>query len=199
MNKIAVLLIVVLSACHGLLAQSHFAGFLSNKRVGMLHVGYNPAELSNLTNKHELNLVGASVAFGSNKLSISDIRRGIDLKNRLFASSATPLILDLNSEIMGPSLGVKYKKWGFGILTNAFVRVNVNDLDVVLMNSIYDNSLLTLESFPLLNPYNQRINSASWGQLSFAISRQVLDKNHHQLSLGIAVSALFPPLMQILD
>lgn len=192
MNKIAVLLIVVLSACHGILAQSHFIGFLSNKRVGMLHVGYNPAELSNLTNKHELNLVGASVAFGSNKLSISDIRSGIDLKNRLFASSETPLILDLNSEIMGPSLGVKYKKWGFGILTKAFVRVNVSDLDVALMNSIYDNTLLTMGSFPLSNPYNQRINSASWGQMSFAISRQLLDKNRHQLSLGIAVSALFP-------
>lgn len=191
MNKIAVFIIVVLSASNGLLAQSHFAGFLSNKRVGMLHVGYNPAELSNLTHKHELNILGASVAFGSNKLSISDLKSEKDLKNILF-SSGTPLKLDLNSEILGPSLGIKYAKWSFGILTKAFVRVNVSDLDVDLMNSIYTNSLLTLESFPLSNPYNQRINSASWGQMSLAISRRILDRARHQLSLGMSVSALFP-------
>ena len=191
MNKIAVLTLLALSACNGLVAQSHFVGFLSNKRVGMLHVAYNPAELSNLTHKHELNLVGASLSFGSNKLSISDLKNEKDLKNILFSTGA-PLKLNLNSEILGPSLGVKYTNWSFGILTKAFVRVNVSDLDVDLMNSIYNNSLLTLESFPLSNPYNQRINSASWGQISLAISRKLLDRERHQLSLGMSVSALFP-------
>ena len=191
MNKIAVLAILALIACNGLVAQSHFVGFLSNKRVGMLHVAYNPAELSNLTHKHELNLVGASVSFGSNKLSISDLKNEKDLKNILFSTGA-PLKLNLNSEILGPSLGVKYSNWSFGILTKAFVRVNVSDLDVNLMNSIYSNALLTLGSLPLSNPYNQRINSSSWGQVSFAASRKIVDKVNHQLSAGMAVSILFP-------
>jgi hypothetical protein len=60
------------------------------------------------------------------------------------------------------------------------------------MNSIYSNALLTLGTFPLSNRYNQRINSSSWGQVSFAASRKIVDKVNHQLSAGMAVSILFP-------
>jgi hypothetical protein len=191
MNKSALLLFLFQLACHALTAQTHFAGLMSTKRVGMFNVSYNPAELTNLTNKREFNLVGGSMSFGNNKLAIQDMVTGKDIRGILF-SSGIPVKLDLDLEILGPSLGFKYKKWGFGVLTKVFTKVSIRDLDVDLMNSIYNNSVVTLGSFPLSNPYNQRINSASWGQLSFAASRKVLEKKHHQLSAGVSISLLFP-------
>lgn len=191
MKKRDALLVLFLLIYQGLDAQTHFAGMLSSRRVGMFNVSYNPAELTNLTNKREFNLVGASMSFGNNKLAIRDMVTGKDVKSILF-SSGTPVKLDLDLEIIGPSIGFKYKKWGFGVLTKAFTKVIIRDLDVDLMNSIYNNSVVTLGSFPLSNPYNQRINSASWGQVSFAVSRKVLEKEHHQLSAGLAISMLFP-------
>lgn len=191
MKKITLFLLLFQLAGHTLWAQSHFAGMMSNRRVGIINVSYNPAELTNLTNKREFSLVGASMSFGNNKLSIEDIKSGKDVKGVLF-SSGIPVKLDLNLEVLGPSIGFKFKKWGFGVLTKAYTNVSVNDLDVDLMNSIYNNSLLTLESFPLSNPYNQRINSASWGQLSFATSRKLLENENHQISAGLAISLLFP-------
>jgi len=191
MKKITLFLLLFQLAGHTMWAQSHFAGMMSNRRVGIINVSYNPAELTNLTNKREFSLVGASMSFGNNKLSIEDIKSGKDVKGVLF-SSGIPVKLDLNLEVLGPSIGFKFKKWGFGVLTKAYTNVSVNDLDVDLMNSIYNNSLLTLESFPLSNPYNQRINSASWGQLSFATSRKLVEKENHQISAGLAISLLFP-------
>ena len=191
MNRITVVLLFLMGICNWVNAQTHFAGMLSSKRVGMYNVSYNPAELTNLTNKRELSLIGASVAFGNNKVSISDLRSGKAVQSVLF-SSGSPVKLDFNAEILGPSLGVKYKKWGFGLLTKAYTKVNMSDLDVNLFNSIYSSALLTLGSFPLSNSYNQRINSASWGQVSIAVSRKILEKKHHQLSAGGAISLLFP-------
>ena len=191
MKKSALLLFLFQLVVHAVMAQSQFTGMMSTRRVGMFNVSYNPAELTNLTYKREFNLAGASMSFGNNKLSILDMTGGKDVKNVLF-SSGTPVKLDLNLEFLGPSIGFKFKKWGFGVLTKAFTKVSISDLDVDLMNSIYNNSLLTLGSFPLTNPYNQRINSASWGQVSFAASRKILDKEHHQLSAGLAISLLFP-------
>jgi hypothetical protein len=191
MKKIAIYLFLFLLSCPALVAQVHFAGMMSTKRVGMFNAAYNPAELTNLTNKVEFNLIGTSLSFGNNKMSIMDIRSGKSPQSALF-SSGTPLDLDVNVEFLGPSVGFRYKKWGFGILTKAFLKANIDDLDVNLMNSIYSNALLTLGSLPLSNPYNQRINSSSWGQVSFAASRKIVDKVNHQLSAGMAVSILFP-------
>lgn len=191
MKKSALLLFLFLFAFQLLIAQSQFTGMMSTRRVGMFNASYNPAELSNLSNNREFNLVGASMSFGNNKLSILDMTGGKDVKSVLF-SSGTPVKLDLNLEFLGPSIGFKYKKWGFGVLTKAFTKVSIRDLDVDLMNSIYNNSVVTLGSFPLANPYNQRINSASWGQISFAASRKIVEKEHHQLSAGLAISLLFP-------
>ena len=191
MKKITVYLFLFLLSCQALVAQVHFAGMMSTKRVGMFNAAYNPAELTNLTNKVEFNLIGTSLSFGNNKMSISDIRSGKSAQSILF-SSGTPLKLDVNVEVLGPSVGFRYKKWGFGVLTKAFLKANITDLDVDLMNSIYNNTLLTLGTFPLSNKYNQRINSSSWGQVSFAASRKIVDKANHQLSAGLAVSLLFP-------
>lgn len=191
MKKITFCLFLTLLSCQALVAQVHFAGMMSTKRVGMFNAAYNPAELTNLTNKVELNLIGTSLSFGNNKMSISDIKSGKSAQSALF-SSGSPLELDVNAEFLGPSVGFRYKKWGFGILTKAFLKANIVDLDVDLMNSIYSNALLTLGTFPLSNRYNQRINSSSWGQVSFATSRKIVDKANHQLSAGLALSLLFP-------
>ena len=191
MKKSALYIIVLILFCQAAEAQIHFSGLMSSKRVGMINAAYNPAELTNLTNKREFNLIGTSLSFGNNKLSISDIRSGKAVQSILFASG-TPVRLDLNVEMMGPSFGFRYKKWGFGVITKAFMKLNMSDLDVDLMNSIYNNSLLTLGTFPLSNPYNQRISSASWGQMSFAASRVVIEKPKHKLSAGLAVTLLFP-------
>ncbi len=191
MKNIAVYLFLFLLSCQILVAQVHFSGMMSTKRVGMFNAAYNPAELTNLSNRVEFNLIGTSLSFGNNKMSILDIRSGKSPQSALF-SSGTPLDLDVNVEFLGPSIGFRYKKWGFGILTKAFLKANIVDLDVDLMNSIYSKALFTLGTFPLSNRYNQRINSSSWGQVSFAASRKIVDKANHQLSAGLAVSLLFP-------
>lgn len=57
-------------------AQEHFSGINTSKRVGILNATVNPAELGNLSNKYEINLLNFSSTVSNNKISFQDIIKG---------------------------------------------------------------------------------------------------------------------------
>ena len=47
-------------------AQDHLSGLNTSRRVGLLNVSNNPAELSNLSSKYEVNLFSVSTIVSNN-------------------------------------------------------------------------------------------------------------------------------------
>lgn len=62
-------------------AQDHFSGINMSNRVGLLNASINPAELSNLSSKYEVNLFSASVNVANDKIGFSDIINGENIED----------------------------------------------------------------------------------------------------------------------
>ena len=68
-------------------AQDHLSGLNTSKRVGLLNVSNNPAELSNLSSKYEVNLFSVSAIVSNNIVGFNDIVDGENLEDLLFMIS----------------------------------------------------------------------------------------------------------------
>ena len=116
-------------------SQEHFAGLTNSSRVGIITVGMNPAELSNLANKFEFNTFGTSINVSNNKIGFNDIIDGKNLENLIF-TGADPVNMRLDAEIYGPSVAFKLLKWGFALTTKANGKLNAVDVDVKLGDAL---------------------------------------------------------------
>ena len=61
-------------------AQDHFGGITTSKRVGILNVGMNPSELSNLKSKFEVQLFSTSINVANDKIGFKDITSDTNLE-----------------------------------------------------------------------------------------------------------------------
>ena len=173
-------------------AQDHFSGINTSKRIGILNAGINPAELSNLNSKYEINVFSASINASNNKVGFEDLINSNNIEDLIFTGS-DPVNMRIDSEIYGPGFAMKVNKWAFAFTTKAYAKLSVIDVDPQLGQAINNGTLNTfLTSTSLNNDYNQRINGTTYGEVGFSIARNLYNNEKHKFNTGITLKLLFP-------
>lgn len=174
------------------IAQEHFSGLATSKRVGILNGNMNPSEFANLGSRFEVQLLGLSVNASSNKVGFSDIVDGEDLEALIFSGSE-PVDFTTNAEIILPGFAFKALGWGFGISASGHITANVIDVNSDLGRAVTDNSLdATTAAAIITNSGNQRVNATVWGEVGFSAARKIYENEKHRFNGGITLKLLFP-------
>jgi len=171
--------------------QDHFAGINTSTRVSILNANNNPAELANLSKKIEINIYGLSFNLANNKIGFSDLTSDTNLEDKLFEGTE-PVNFRFDGEILGPSVALRWKKWGFGFTTKAHANFDLVDIDTNLGNAILNSNSNLINSSTISNNYNQRMNGTTWGEVGLSAAKTVYENEKHRLSIGLAVKFLFP-------
>ncbi|MGY6521690.1 MAG: DUF5723 family protein [Mongoliitalea sp.] len=175
------------------LAQQGFVGIQNTSRRGLLHATMNPAEITNLHKKVEVNLFAISANASNDVLSFSDFLGEEEISDILFNRTDGPVNVRTDVGVMGPSVGFKMGKWGFGLTTQGFFRTDIVDLDANLGRSI--TTATDGQSFveSTLNlPYNQRINVAGWTEFGLMAGREIFENEKNRVSIGTGIRLLMP-------
>lgn len=190
MKKI-IFFILILS--NSIQAQEHFAGLANSNRVGIITTYINPAELVNMSNKFEVNVVGTSFNISNNKIGFSDLFSDKNLESLLFVG-ADAVNLRADAEFYLPSIAVKYKKWAFAFTPKAHGKLAIVDLDSHLGDAITNAALNSVlgSSTTISNNYNQRINGTTWGEIGLSAGYNLVDNATHKFNIGTTFKLLFP-------
>lgn len=191
MKKPLLCILTLVSA--GMFAQEHFSGINTSRRVGLLNASLNPAELVNLKNTYEVNLLNFSANVSNNKITFGDLVGGNDdFEEKLFSGSE-PVNLRADIDIMGPGFGFKINKWAFAITSAAKVKANIVDVDVNLGNAVTVNNINPLLGTTIVNtPFNQRAAATTWGEIGLSAAREVYKDAINKISAGVTFNLLFP-------
>jgi hypothetical protein len=188
MKKTLLTLSLLIGFCS--FAQDHFSGISTSNRVGILNGAINPAEFANLSKKFEINFYGISFNVANNKISVNDLSSNTNLENLIFNGDG-PVNMRFDGEILGPSVAMKWQKWGFGITTKANVKFDIVDVDPNIGNAISNNDLNS--AITLLNTNsNQRLSGVAWGEIGLSSARKIIDNDKYTFSTGITLKLLFP-------
>lgn len=177
-----------------IVAQEHFAGLTNSSRVGIITVGMNPSELSNLANKFEVNTFGTSINVANNKIGFNDIIDGKNLQDLIFIGT-DPVNMRFDAEVYGPSVALKILKWGFAITTKANAKLNIVDADVNLGDALINksiNDLISTGGIAISNTNNQRLVGTTWGEVGLSVARALIDTEDNKFSAGATFKLLFP-------
>lgn len=179
--------------CVGAVAQEHFSGISTSRRVGILNSTINPAELTNLKNNYEVNLFNFSVNLSNNKVSFGDLTGGGDKDfEELIFEGSDPVNMRADVEILGPAFAFKMNKWAFAVSSAAKIRANIVDVDVNLGNALANSDYDPTLGATIRARYNQRLSATSWGEIGFSAAREIYDSEEHTLSGGLTFKLLFP-------
>jgi len=191
MKKLNLILLALIS--YSGVAQDHFAGLNTSSRVGILNTSINPAELSNMSKRFEVNIFGLSLNVANNKIGYSDLMSDTDLESLLFRGN-DPVNMRVDTEIYGLGLAMKYKKWGFAISSKAHGKLDIIDVDPKLGDALVNSALNSAlgSSATIKNDYNQRLNGTTWGEVGFTLSRNLVDKEKYKINVGATFKLLFP-------
>ena len=190
MKKIFLTAALLLSAFG--FSQEQFAGLTTSSRVGIINADINPAELTNLSKKFEVNIFGVSFNVANNKIGFSDLTSNANFEDLIFQGS-DPVNMRFDAEIIGPSVAMKWQKWGFGFTTKAYGKLNVIDVDPHIGDAITTGGLNSLiGSTTLNNTNNQRLNGTTWGEIGLSAGRILYDTEKYQISAGAKFKLLFP-------
>lgn len=171
-------------------SQEHFSGISTSKRVGILNVNLNPAELTNLSKKFEVTIFGTSLNVANDKISFSDFNSDTDFEELLF-SGTSPVNARFETEINGLGFAMRWRKWGLAVTSKGYVKFDLVDIDPTIGNAISNNNL-ALTTTLIDNPNNQRINGTSYGEIGFSLARKLYETEKHKFSAGITLKLLFP-------
>ncbi len=188
MRKITFVALALLSL--NAYSQEHFSGITTSKRVGILNGHVNPSEFANLNSKYEVQLLTFSVNVSNNKLGFNDLS-GNDFDTKIFDGKES-VDFDLSAAIFGPSFGMKYKKWGFGISTKAFIKASIIDLDSDLGNALLNDELNVGNIASIQSKENQRVSATTWGEVGLSVARNIYATEKHQVNAGVTLKLLFP-------
>lgn len=179
--------------CTGAMAQEHFSGINTSRRVGLTNVALNPAELANLKSDYEINVFNFSANVANNKISFGDIVSGKDFENLIFSGNE-PTNLRADLEIQGPGFGLKKGKWGFAITSGAKIKADFVDVDVNLGNAVTDAAADAILGGPatIRANYNQRATATTWGEIGLSAARELFNNETHRFSGGVTFKLLFP-------
>lgn len=181
------LLLFILS-CSNIFAQDHYSGINTSPRVGVLNGSFNPAEFSNMVNATEVHVFSLSVMETNNKISFSDLNDDTDFEELLF-SGDEPINLRFDFQAMGPSVALKYKKWGFAFMTRTYGKLNLVDIDPTLGYAI---SVGDPTSTDITSGDNQRLNGTAYGEVALAASRTFWETDNYKFNAGATFKLLFP-------
>lgn len=187
-----ILLVFCLLFILPVLAQDHFSGITTSKRVGIINVGMNPSELANLSSKFEVQVFAASINVSNNKVGFKDIVNGNNLENQIFKGDG-PVNFNVDAEFYGPGAAVKLLGWGFAISSKGHVKANIIDVDPNLGDAFSNSVLNSIGSSSIIsNNNNQRVNTTSWGDVGFSVARQLFENETSSLNGGLTLKLLFP-------
>ncbi len=187
------LLILSLSMLNISVAQEHFSGINISRRVGLLNTSFNPAELTNLSNTYEINVFNSSINVSNNKISFNDIVSSDENIEDLIFEGSDPANMRLDAILIGPAFAMKYKKWAFGITTNAVAKANIIDVDVNLGDALTNSGINSIAGITDINTqYNQKINAATWGEIGLSLARDLFESDKYKFSAGTNLRLLFP-------
>lgn len=190
MRKITFLALALLSL--NAYSQEHFSSVTTSKRVGILNGNNNPSEFANLSSKYEIQLFTFSVNASNDKVGFKDLVGGEDVESLIFDGGGN-VNFDINSAIFGPSFGMRYKKWGFGISSKAFIKASIIDVDSDLGNALINDNLNSVAGITsILSNDNQRINATTWGEVGVSVARSVFETEKHRINAGVTLKFLFP-------
>ena len=177
----------------GMFAQEHFSGINTSRRTGLLSASLNPAELVNLKNTYEINVLNVSANVTNNKITFGDLTGGNDNFEEMLFSGNEPANLRLDVDIMGPGFGFKYEKWGFALTSSAKVKANMVDVDTNLGRAVTTNNVNpVLGSSIISSGQNQRASATTWGEIGIAAAREVFNDGINKISAGVTFNLLFP-------
>ena len=190
MKKITYVVLALLSL--NAYSQDHFSGITTSKRVGILNGGINPSEYANLNSKYEIQVFAVSVNMSNNKIGYKDLTKGDDIESLIFDTKGN-VDFDVSAEIQLPAFGMRYKKWGFGVTTKAYIKASIIDLDADLGNALINDQLNSVDGITnILSKENQRVNATTYGELGFSVARSLYQTEKHQINAGITLKLLFP-------
>lgn len=189
--KRSLLLLVLLTqaALHG---QEHFTGLITSQRAGIITAGMNPAELTNISSKFEVNIIGAGINTANNKIGFSDLMSDRDIGEMIFVGDE-PVNMRFDAEVYGPSVAIQFKSWAFGLTTKANGKLNIIDVDTSLGDAVSNGGLNLLFATSLINnDTNQRIIGTSWGEVNLTAAKTLVETDMHKFNAGISLKLLFP-------
>jgi len=173
-------------------SQEHFAGLTTSNRVGVLSATNNPAELVNMSHTFEVGFYSLSANVSNNKIGINDLFSDSDLETILFTGN-DPVNLRVDTEIYGPSFGMKYKKLAFAITTKITGKLDVVDVDPNLGDGLVNAGLNSLfGSTTISNDYNQRLSGTTWGEVGLTGAMNIINNAKHKFNVGATFKLLFP-------
>lgn len=189
MKKITFVALALLSI--NAYSQEHFSAISTSKRVGILNGHNNPSEFANLNSKYEVQLLTFSLDVANNTLGFGDI--GGDDFDKLIFEGNKDINFDLNTAIFGPSYAMRYKKWGFGISSKAFIKTSIIDFDPQLGDALINDNINSVTGIEdISSSKNQRVNATTWGEIGLSVARNVFSTDKHQVNAGVTLKLLFP-------
>ena len=192
MKKYFLLSLIFLFSTSEIFSQEHLLGITTSSRGGLLNGYNNPAELSNMNMKFDVNLFNTSVNFSNNKLSFNDLLDGSNLEDKFFSGTEAANVR-VDALVIGPGIAFKNGNWTYAISTLANIKANIINVDTNLGDAIQNGALSNLISQTTLSSLeNQRLNAATWGEIDFSLSRKLIDIARHQVNAGATIKLLFP-------
>ncbi|KAF2518766.1 hypothetical protein E0W68_08430 [Flavobacterium salilacus subsp. salilacus] len=174
-------------------AQEHFSGINTSRRVGLLNAEINPAQLTSLKGKYEVNIFNFSVNVANNKMTFGDLVGGNDNFEEMLFAGSEPLNMRADVEILGPAFAFRYEKWAFAISSSAKIKASLVDVNTTLGNAVTNGGVENVsEVYEILASENQRATGTSWGEIGLSIAREVYDTEEHRISVGATFKLLFP-------
>jgi hypothetical protein len=186
MKKYWLLLSII--SCSSVFAQDHYSGINTSPRIGILNGSFNPAEFSNMVNSTEVHIFSSSIMETNNKISFSDLNSDTNFEELLFSGNE-PINFRFDFQAMGPSVALKYKKWGFALMTQTYGKLNLVDIDPTLGYAI---SVGDPTSAGITSGNNQRLNGTAYGEVALAASRTFWETDKFKLNAGATFKLLFP-------
>jgi len=185
-------LILCIASSLTTLAQEHFAGISTSRRVGILNASNNPAELTNLKSKYEVGVLSASFALSNNQLTFDELINSDNFEEDLFRDNDN-VDLRFDAEMYGPSFAMKIEKWAFAFTTKAYAKVNADDVNAAFGDAVTNGEFDILNTSAFIqNGSNQRLNATTWGEIGFGVAREMYQDENHKLSAGATFKLLFP-------
>lgn len=173
-------------------AQEHFLGINTSRRVGLLNTQENPAELTNLTHKFDVNLFNISIQAANNKFSFKDLinddKTFDDYKNDLYTSN-TPFSTNIDTKVNLLGLAFKYKDWGFSISNNVYGKFTMTDVNPKLIEVIESDFE---QAAYIESKDNQRINTIVYSEIALAAAKNIYKTEKHTLNVGASLKLLSP-------
>ncbi len=174
------------------LAQDHFAGMVTSKRVGILNIGMNPSELANLNSKFELQLLATSFNISNNKVGFNDLTDGKNVEDLIFKSNDA-VNFNIDGAFAGPGFAFKLLNWGFAVTSQAHIKANIIDVDSNLGAALTRTTVISDgDVSTIIYNGNQRINATAWGEVGFSVAHKIFENSKHKINGGITFKLLFP-------